>query len=257
MGATQALSAMNPSLVSYLGANPYSVAGKTMLTLGNDMEDSGYKKAKLKLEQDDADARKAYFEGKIKNQANQIAALGEELAAKQEDAAAAREANIAAIKSANPDFANSFVMNSAKGGEYMDPTQKARLEQGLGYVKLGDVKDKQPNLQHIQLKDGEIGVFNPQTGDVRGTGVKGDYVNPYSLASYKASLSLDTEEKRPMAKDIGEKKATAVDYASKGYLIADGQLAKQYGVLMPGGVYAIHPNLKQKYLQEVEQRKIK
>ena len=257
MGATQALAAYSPSLVSMIGANPYTFLGKAGLALGEDMQTQANAKAALALRTAELDAKNRYYDGRLGIEDAKLKAKNAEQAAKVADEQAKRDANVVAIKTNNPDFANSFVMNSAKGGEYMDPTQKARLEQGLGYVKLSDVKDKQPNLQHIQLKDGEIGVFNPQTGDVRGTGVKGEYPTPYSLANYKASLSLDTEEKRPMAKDMGEKKATAVDYASKGYLIADGQLAKQYGVLMPGGVYAIHPNLKQKYLQEVEQRKIK
>lgn len=254
----QAVAALSPSLIGYLGNNPALALGNAVYKMSGDYADRLYKDASLKLATDEAAAKNRYYDGMIDYKNAALKQEEAEQAAKMADAAAARDANIAAIKANNPDFANSFVMANAKGGEYLDPTVRPSLEKGLAYVKLSDVKDKQPNLQHIQLKDGEIGVFNPQTGDVRGTGVKGDYVNPYSLASYKASLSLDTEEKRPTAKELGKKMASVADYIGKGYAAqgltgdpAKDKIIKSYSFGSIDGKYLIPPAQIDSFKKEI------
>ena len=203
MRAAQAMAGMSPSLIGMLGANPYGYMSKAMLDLGNSMEDSGYKKAKLKLEQDNADAKKTYFEGKIDNQAAQITALNEKLAAKQEDAAAQREANISAIKASNPSFANSFVMSAAKDGSYLDPTKQAGLEKGMGYVKMSDVKAAEPKLITNQKGEGAWAYPDGVTKPANTTIYRAPVFSPMDYTTAKLSF----EEAKPTVKDKAEKKA--------------------------------------------------
>ena len=244
MSAAQAAAAFNPSLVGYFGNNGLSSLGKVALGLGDDMERAKYRAATLKLQQDEADGKAQYYRDMAETKRMAIEQKAKDMAVEQ----AKGEANIAAIKANNPDFANAFVMNSAKGAEYLDPNNRSNLERGLAYVKLGDVKDKQPNLQHIQLKGGEIGVFNPATGEVKGAGIKGDYTDPYGLASFKAELALGNDEQRPIAKSSGEKMAKVSDYMNKGYaaqgLTGDpvkDKIIKSYSFGSIDGKYLIPP----------------
>lgn len=254
MSAAQAAAAFNPSLIGYFGNNGLSQIGKAALGLGEDMERAKYRAAQLKLQQDIADGKAQWYRDMAETKRMAVEQKAKDIAAEQ----AKGEANIAAIKANNPDFANAFVMNSAKGGEYLDPNNRSNLERGLAYVKLSDVKDKQPNLQHIQLKDGEIGVFNPATGDVKGTGIKGDYTSPFALANYKAQLDIDKQEQLPIAKKAGEKMSSITDYMNKGYaaqgLTGDpvkDKIIKSYSFGSIDGKYLIPPSQINAFKKEI------
>lgn len=237
MGAAQAMAGMSPSLVGMLGANPYGYMGKAMLDLGNGMEDSGYKKAKLKLEQDNADAKKTYFEGKLDNQAAQITALNEKLAAKQEDAAAQREANIAAVEYSRPDF---YASHTGGG-----PTQSAANV--LGNVKISDLKDRVEKPQLITNQKGE-GVWAYPDGTTKPANTTMYRAPVFSPMDY-TTAKLSFEEAKPAAKDAGEKVVQIGDYIAKGYKVqaltgdpVKDEIIKSYSFRNVDGKYLISPN---------------
>ena len=160
MSAAQAAAAFNPSLMGYFGNNGLSSLGKVALGLGDDMERAKYRAATLKLQQDEADAKNQYYKDIADTKRLAVEQKAKDIAAEL----AKGEANIAAIKANNPDFANSFVMNAAKGGEYLDPTKRRELESGLAHLKFSDVK--RPNLQDKTMADGKLGLFDPQSGTI-------------------------------------------------------------------------------------------
>ena len=212
MSVAQAAAAFNPSLIGNFGNNGLSSLGRVALSLGDDMERAKYRAATLKLQQDIADGKAQYYRDMAETKRMAIEQKAKDIAVEQ----AKGEANIAAIKADNPGFVDLFVMNSAKGGEYLDPTKRRELESGLAHLKFSDVK--RPNLQKETMADGKLGLFDPKSGTITKTDEKvWTGHDPFALASYGAKLAIEKEEQKPMAIASGKKMAKVSDYMNKGY----------------------------------------
>lgn len=243
---TQALQAINPSLIQYMngGGAALSAIGNGVNKYIDDTRQNSFRDAKLKLEQDDSAAKNQYYQDMAETKRMAVEQKAKDLQAEADKSAA----NIAVIKALHPDVYRSVVESQGGAGSYLDPSAQSAYEKPLAYVKLSDLKDKTPSLQHVNLANGEIGVFNPTNGDIRGTGVKGDYTNPYALADYHAKLALNKAEDMPTAQNTGEKISKIGDYLNKGYAAqgltgdpAKDKIIKSYSFGAIDGKYLIPP----------------